>query len=67
MKKFLPIELNVLIGILIIVAIVGANGIFAYKNMSEILNSINDAEKPDAKLILLKEISSDRSDAEGNV
>lgn len=67
MKKILPIELNVLIGILIIVGIVGANGIFAYKNMSEVLNSINDAEKPDAKLILLKEISSDLSDAEGNV
>jgi signal transduction histidine kinase/CheY-like chemotaxis protein/HPt (histidine-containing phosphotransfer) domain-containing protein len=67
MKKIIPIEFNVLIGILIIIGIVGANGILAYRSLSGILNSINRAEQPDAKLILLKEIAYDLSEAEGNV
>ncbi|MCB0429592.1 MAG: response regulator [Flavobacteriales bacterium] len=67
MEKQFTFEIKVIVAIVITVLIVGASGIFAYKSISGIVNSLNDAAKPDITQILLKDILSDISNAESSV
>lgn len=65
--KFFTIELKITLLILVIVASIIATGYLSYKNLSQIVDSIHNEARPDYKLITIKEITSDLSDADNNV
>jgi len=68
MKRFFrSFELNILLSIIISVITVAGIGVLAYRTMTEIVTSISEEAKPDIKLVLLKDILSDLSDAESSV
>jgi signal transduction histidine kinase/CheY-like chemotaxis protein/HPt (histidine-containing phosphotransfer) domain-containing protein len=52
---------------LVILFFVIATGILTYRNIKSIADDVNDASKPDIKISLLKQITSDLSDAESSV
>jgi signal transduction histidine kinase/DNA-binding response OmpR family regulator len=66
-RRFFSFESNVLMAIVIAGITVVSIGAFAYRTMTDIVKSVSDEAKPDLKLVLLKDILSDLSDAESSV
>jgi signal transduction histidine kinase/CheY-like chemotaxis protein len=52
---------------LLILSIVISIGIFTYRNLKKIVDEVSSASQPNAKIALLKQITSDLSDAESSV
>jgi signal transduction histidine kinase/ActR/RegA family two-component response regulator len=52
---------------LLILSFVIATGIFTYRNLKEIVDEVTHASQPNTKIALLKQITSDLSDAESSV
>ncbi|MDP1728375.1 MAG: ATP-binding protein [Bacteroidota bacterium] len=67
MKTKFSFESNILLAIIFIITAVGSTGYFAYKSMTDIINAVRKEARPDEKLILLKEIILDISEAESSV
>lgn len=65
--KIFSIELKISLLILVIVVAVLATGYLSYKNLSEIVYSIRKEARPDYKLIKIKEITSDLTEADNSV
>ncbi len=66
MAKF-RIETQITLLAVIIAAAVITSGYFAYKSLSEIVNSVHREARPDNKLFLIKDISADLQVIENNV
>ncbi|MBA3899597.1 MAG: response regulator, partial [Bacteroidetes bacterium] len=65
-KRF-SFEIRIVAGILLAVLIVAATGILSYHSLRDIVKGISEDSRPDLKLVLLKDILSDLSDAESSV
>ena len=65
--KFFKIEIQITLLTLIIGAAVAGSGYLVYKSLSEIINSIHREARPDYKLLLIKDISSELSEVENSV
>ncbi len=65
--KIFAIEYKITLLILIIVAAIIATGYLSYKNLSHIVYSIHREARPDYKLMRIKQITSDLSDADNSV
>lgn len=65
--KFFKIEIQVTLLTLIIAAAVIGSGYLVYQSLSQIVNSIHQEARPDFKLLLIKEIASDLTEAENTI
>ncbi|RKD86336.1 hybrid sensor histidine kinase/response regulator [Mangrovibacterium diazotrophicum] len=65
--KFFKIEIQITLLTLIIGAAVAGSGYLVYKSLSEIIDSIHREARPDYKLLLIKDISSELSEVENSV
>ncbi len=66
MKQW-KVEIQVTILTVIIAAAMVASGYYVYQSLSVIIDSINQETRPDFKLLLIKDISSDLDKIENNV
>lgn len=65
--RFFKIEIQITLLTLIIGAAVAGSGYLVYKSLSEIIDSIHREARPDYKLLLIKDISSELSEVENSV
>ncbi len=65
--KFFKIEIQVTFLTLIIAAVVIGSGYLVYQSLSQIVNSIHQEARPDFKLILIKDIASELTEAENTI
>ena len=65
--KFIKIELQITILSLFIAAAVSGSGYLVYESLSQIIDSIHKEARPDLKLLIIKDISSDLNEAENSV
>lgn len=65
--KFFRIEFQITLLTLVIAAGVAISGYLVYQSLSQIINSIHQEARPDFKLILIKEITSDLNEVENSV
>ena len=66
-KKKVSFENRVWLLLTIVLFIVTLSGLFVYKSLSNIVNEITEEARPDATVILMKEMLYDISDAENSV
>ncbi len=65
--KFFKIEIQVTLLTIIIAAAVVGSGYLVYQSLSQIVNSIHQEARPDFKLLLIKDIASELTEAENTI
>ena len=67
MKKHFAFEYKIVAILVVVLLLVGATGFLAYRSLLGIVQDVNTATRPDARLSLLKQIMTDLSEAESSV
>jgi signal transduction histidine kinase/DNA-binding response OmpR family regulator len=60
-------EIIVSVTLLLVFILVIVTGVLSYKRLDHIINTVNNGSRPDRKLLLVKEIYNDLTEAENNV